>query len=138
MVASQAASLCVKGQIEVVTKSGNNQFHGSVFEYQRNNAFDARSPFDGAKLPAFHLNQFGGTFGGTIIQDKTFFFLSYEGLIQRQGRTQTGFVPSEAFKAAAVPAIQPLLKLYPASLRPTPTSCSGTAWASQRRMNMSD
>ncbi|MBO0722838.1 MAG: TonB-dependent receptor, partial [Blastocatellia bacterium] len=118
------------GQIEVVTKSGNNQFHGSLFEYLRNSALDARSPFDGPKLPAFRLNQFGGTFGGRIIKDKTFFFLSYEGLIQRQGRTQIGFVPSEAFKSQAVPAIQPLLNLYPTGQTPVANNPNVMQWTS--------
>lgn len=101
------------GQIELVSKAGSNSFHGSLFEYFRNSALDARSPFDGAKLPAFRLNQFGGTVGGKLIQDRTFFFASYEGLIQRQGRTQIGLVPSDAFRARAVAAVQPILAVYP-------------------------
>lgn len=101
------------GQIELVSKSGSNTYHGSLFEYFRNSALDSRSPFDGATLPAFRLNQFGGTVGGKLIQDKTFFFASYEGLIQRQGRTQIGLVPSDAFRAKAVAAIQPILAVYP-------------------------
>ncbi|MBO0858676.1 MAG: TonB-dependent receptor [Chloracidobacterium sp.] len=116
------------GQIEVVTKSGSNQFHGSLFEYLRNSALDSRSPFDGPKLPSFRLNQFGGTVGGKIIQDKTFFFLSYEGLIQRQGRTQTGFVPSEAFRSNAVAAIQPLLNLYPIGQTPVANNPNVMQW----------
>ena len=101
------------GQIEIVTKSGGNQFHGSLFEYLRNSAVDSRSPFDGATVPPFRLNQFGGTLGGKLLNDQTFFFVSYEGLIQRQGKTQIGFVPSDVFRAKAVPAIQPILSIYP-------------------------
>jgi hypothetical protein len=82
------------GQIDIVTKSGTNQFHGGLFEYLRNNAFDARSPFDGKTLPPFRMNQFGASAGGPIFRDQTFFFVSYEGLIQRKGITQIGFVPS--------------------------------------------
>ena len=82
------------GQIEVVSKTGSNQFHGSLFEYLRNSATDARTPFDGVSIPPLRLNQFGATVGGPIRSDRTFFFASYEGLIQRQARTQIGFVPS--------------------------------------------
>lgn len=101
------------GQVDIVSKSGSNQLHGSLFEYFRNSALDARSPFDGATLPPFRMNQFGATAGGAIFKDKTFFFLSYEGLLQRQGKTQTGFVPSDAFRAKASPALAPILAVYP-------------------------
>ena len=106
------------GQVEIVSKTGSNQFHGTAFEYLRNNVFDSRSPFDKV-LPPFRLNQFGGTIGGRIYRDKTFFFASYEGLIQRQGLTQIGFVPSAAFRAGAVAAVKPILDLYPAGQTPT-------------------
>jgi len=106
------------GQVEIVSKAGSNQFHGTAFEYLRNNVLDARSPFDKA-LPPFRLNQFGGTLGGRIYRDKTFFFASYEGLIQRQGLTQIGFVPSAAFRAGSVAAVKPILDLYPIGQTPT-------------------
>ena len=61
------------GQVSVVTKSGTNQFHGSLFEYLRNDVFDARNTFDISK-PALRMNQFGGSIGGPIIKEKTFFF----------------------------------------------------------------
>jgi hypothetical protein len=73
------------GQINVIGKSGSNDFHGSVFEYFRNNALDARNFFDGAQKSPLRLNQFGGSFGGRIIKDRLFFFGSYEGLRQRAG-----------------------------------------------------
>ena len=101
------------GQIEIVSKTGTNEFHGGLFEYLRNSALDSRSPFDGKTLPAFRLNQFGGSLGGTILRDRTFFFASYEGLVQRQGKTQIGFVPSDAFRAKAVTAVKPILDVYP-------------------------
>lgn len=109
------------GQIDIVSKAGSNQFHGSLFEYLRNSALDARTPFDGKTLPAFRLNQFGGTVGGPIFRDKTFFFASYEGLVQRQGKTQIGFVPDAAFRASAAPALKPILDLYPVGQTPTTT-----------------
>ncbi|MCU1260719.1 MAG: hypothetical protein JWO80_3604, partial [Bryobacterales bacterium] len=80
------------------------------------------SPFDKATVPPFRMNQFGGTAGGPIVKDRTFFFASYEGLIQRQGITQTGFVPSDAFRARAVAAVKPLINLYPEGQTPTPTT----------------
>ncbi len=106
------------GQIEIASKGGANQLHGSLFEYLRNSALDARSPFDGATLPPFRLNQFGGSLGGAIMKDRSFFFGSYEGLIQRRGLTQIGFVPSAAFRSAASPSIQPILNAYPTGQMP--------------------
>ena len=77
------------GQISVVTKSGTNRWHGSLFEYVRNDAFDARNFFDniqaGIPKSTLKLNQFGGSIGGPIIKDKLFFFASYEGYRVRTG-----------------------------------------------------
>lgn len=83
------------GVIAASTRSGTNDFHGSAFEYIRNSAFDARNFFDTAK-PAFHRNQFGGSIGGPIFKDHTFFFADYEGLRQSQGITQVDTIPSQA------------------------------------------
>src|SRR3954447_27059858 len=65
------------GQVSVVTKSGGNRISGSLFEYLRNDAFDARNFFDGRAKSPLHLNQFGGSVGGPIIKEKMFFFASY-------------------------------------------------------------
>jgi len=73
------------GQINVVTKSGSNNFHGSLFEYLRNDALDARNFFDGATKSPLRLNQFGGSIGGPIVRNKAFFFFSYEGYRLRSG-----------------------------------------------------
>jgi outer membrane receptor for ferrienterochelin and colicin len=69
------------GVVNVVTKSGTNAFHGSAFEYFRNNALDARNYFNNVGLPQnpFHNNQFGGSLSGPIVHDKLFFFVDYEG-----------------------------------------------------------
>src|SRR6202158_2860998 len=75
------------GVINAITKSGTNQFHGDAFEFLRNSALDARNYFDGAKIPAFRRNQFGGSFGGPIRKDHTFFFGDYEGLRESKGIT---------------------------------------------------
>jgi hypothetical protein len=77
----------------VTTKSGSNQFHGSLFEFFRNTKLDSRSYFASAR-EKFNLNQFGGSFGGPIRKDKTFFFVDYQAKMQRQGVPFTGFVPT--------------------------------------------
>ncbi|HTW31694.1 MAG TPA: carboxypeptidase-like regulatory domain-containing protein [Candidatus Sulfotelmatobacter sp.] len=77
----------------VTTKSGSNQFHGSVFEFFRNTSLDA-APYFGTSPEKFNLNQFGGSIGGPIRKDKTFFFLDYQAKMQREGVTFTGYVPS--------------------------------------------
>src|SRR5262249_50907591 len=96
------------GQISVVTKSGSNQYHGSVFEYLRNDALDARNWFDRVSKSPLKLNQFGASFGGPIVKDKFFFFGSYEGYRLRSGVNIVAAIPSAAACARAVPAIQPL------------------------------
>ena len=77
----------------VTTKSGSNQYHGSVFEFFRNTKLDARSYF-ATSTEKFNLNQFGGSFGGPIKKDKTFFFVDYQAKMQRRGVPFTGFVPT--------------------------------------------
>ena len=79
----------------IVTRSGTNILHGSAWEFLRNNAMDAKSFFADSVEP-LKRNQFGGTFGGPIKKDKTFFFLYYEGLRNRQGETTRTTVPSDA------------------------------------------
>jgi hypothetical protein len=79
----------------VTTKSGSNQFHGSLFEFFRNTKLDARSYFASTK-EQFNLNQFGGALGGPIRKDKTFFFLDYQAKMQRHGIPFTGLVPTAA------------------------------------------
>ncbi len=96
------------GQISVVTKSGSNQFHGSIFEYLRNDALDARNTFDMTK-PALRMNQFGGSVGGPIVKDKFFFFGSYEGYRLRSGVNFIEAAPSAFAKSNAVPAVATLV-----------------------------
>src|SRR5690348_4747967 len=81
----------------VTTKGGGNDFHGSLFEFFRNTSLDAKSFF--ATAPEkFNLNQFGGSIGGPIRKNKTFFFLDGEQKYQRRGRTFTGLVPTDAMR----------------------------------------
>src|SRR5499433_1744520 len=103
-------------QVQVVSKTGGNQFHGSTLYALRNDALDARSPFDGPTLPPFTLHQFGGNFGGPIQRDKAFFFANYEGLRQDLGITQISYVPNAAFRSKAIatsPALKPILDADP-------------------------
>ncbi|HEX6717020.1 MAG TPA: carboxypeptidase regulatory-like domain-containing protein [Pyrinomonadaceae bacterium] len=93
------------GQVSVVTKSGGNAFHGSVFEYIRNDALDAANFFDniiGQRAP-LRLNQFGGSIGGPLVKDKAFFFFSYEGYRLRAGVNSIEAVPGSASRLCAGP-----------------------------------
>ncbi|MGB9458396.1 MAG: TonB-dependent receptor [Bryobacteraceae bacterium] len=102
--------------INVNTKSGTNEFHGSGFEFLRNSDLDANNFFNNAngvsRTPSRN-NFFGGTIGGPIRKDRTFFFASFEGLRQRVGVNANARVPSLAARAEASPAIQPLIDEYP-------------------------
>jgi hypothetical protein len=115
-------------QIQILTRSGGNQFHGSIFEYFRNDALDANDWFaNQARLKRAPLRQsdFGGTFSGPVIlprfgeggrqpgydgHDRLFFFFSYEGLRLRQPQANQGQVPSLALRASAGPAMRPVLE----------------------------
>jgi hypothetical protein len=103
------------GQVNIVTQSGTNELHGSVYEFLRNNALDAPNYFDQGSAPPFQRNQFGVALGGPIQTDKTFIFGNYEGLRQHLHQTSAAFVPDDASRASAVPAVQPLLNLWPQS-----------------------
>jgi hypothetical protein len=96
------------GVINLITKSGTNDWHGSLFEYFRNEKLDARDYFNPAPgfKPPYRLNQFGGTLSGPIIRNKLFFFTDYEGVRQRSGNILNAQVPTAATRATAVPVIQ--------------------------------
>ena len=85
------------GVINVLTRSGTDQLHGSAYEYLRNNVLDARNFFDaGGAAPPFHENQFGGTLGGAAVPGKTFFFLNYDGQRIRSSLADIFSVPTAA------------------------------------------
>jgi hypothetical protein len=88
-------------QVNVVLKSGGNNFHGSLFEFHRNGALDARNFFAPASepKPKYIRNQFGGSLGGPIIRDRTFFFGDYEGTRSREGITRVTNVPTAQERA---------------------------------------
>jgi hypothetical protein len=117
------------GIINAVSRSGSNDWHGSLFEFHRNSALDAKNYFDrkDAPIPAFIRNQFGATVGGPVTRDKTFFFFAYEGLRERLGTTNVTKVPDarahqgyvfnpatgrEEFVGVS-PKIKPFLDLWP-------------------------
>ena len=114
--------------VNIVTKSGTNEFHGSLFEFFRNNALDARNFFNPEPDPqtAFRNNQFGGSLGGPIVRNKTFFFFAYEGQRERVGLNSTARVPDPREIAelggATNPVIARLLARnpWPAPNRPLP------------------
>ena len=101
------------GQVVIVTQSGTNQWHGTAFEFLRNNVLDAPNFFDQGDAPPFRRNQFGASMGGPLQKDKTFLFANYEGFRQSLHQTSATFVPDAASRAAAVPSVQPLLNLWP-------------------------
>jgi len=101
------------GQVVIVTQSGTNQWHGTAFEFLRNNVLDAPNFFDQGDAPPFRRNQFGASLGGPVQKDKTFLFGNYEGFRQSLHQTSATFVPDAASRAAAVPSVQPLLNLWP-------------------------
>ena len=114
--------------ISAVTRSGTNEYHGSAYEFLRNNVLDARDFFNPKSLPPFRQNQFGASFGGPLLRDRIFFFANYEGVRQRQGVTQVASVPDLNARRGLVPdpitgvltqlplnpASVPYLNLYPA------------------------
>ena len=87
-------------QVNVTTKSGTNQFHGTAFEFLRNHTLDAKNFFDRASdpIPPFKRNQFGGTVGGPIIKNRLFFMGNYEGLRERKALTLTGTMPPANYR----------------------------------------
>jgi hypothetical protein len=102
------------GIIASSTRSGTDNFHGSVFEFLRNSAFDARNFFDGTK-PPFHRNQFGGTVGGPLRKGRTFVFAAYEGFRQSLGVTHVDTVPSAAARGGKLSSGQ--VTVDPSALR---------------------
>jgi hypothetical protein len=107
--------------VDVITKSGTNQLHGSLFEFLRNSAMDARNFFSpkGTVFPSFRLNQFGGSFGGPVLipkiyngKDRTFFFVDFEGYRRNSQTLQVGNVPTLAMRrgdfSEAAPIYDPL------------------------------
>jgi len=115
-------------QISVVTKSGTNDYHGTAFEYFRNDKLDANDWFanrNALARPELRQNDFGGVLGGPIRKNKLFFFGSYERISVRQPHIANTYVPSLASRQSAPAAVQPLLNAFP--LPTGPNFANGTA-----------
>ena len=133
-LAPAESGLGAGGNITVVSKAGSNAYRGSIFEYFRNDSLDSASKYDDVKQP-LELNQFGGSVGGPMRQNRTFFFVSYEGLRQNTGLTFSEAVPSaearrrilagepvgsgQGQSAARTQAVAPLLNGFPVGTVPT-------------------
>src|ERR1700690_4332609 len=113
-------------QVSIITASGSNQIHGSVYEFLRNSALDARNYFDQAQIPEFQRNDFGAALGGPIRHDKLFGFGNYEGYRQHLGLSAVSFVPDDTSRAAAVAIVRPLLALWPVANGPELLNPNGT------------
>jgi hypothetical protein len=113
-------------QISIVTASGTNTLHGSVYEFLRNSFFDARNYFDQARIPEFQRNNFGAALGGPLRHDRVFLFGNYEGYRQNLGITDVTLVPDNEARAGYLPnsagvetkvpfgdGVAPLLALWP-------------------------
>jgi len=118
-------------QVSIVTASGSNQLHGTVYEFLRNSALDARNFFDQGPIPPFRRNDFGGSLGGPLRADKTFLFANYEGFRQRLALSDVTLVPDNharqgllpdsqgnLVKVGIAPGVAPLLALWPSQNGP--------------------
>ena len=109
------------GQVSIVTASGTNDLHGTLYGFLRNSALDARNFFDQGAIPRFQRESFGGTLGGPIRKNQLFLFGNYEGFRQHLGMSDVTLVPDDAARNGFVgtsyvgvaPAVQPLLALWP-------------------------
>jgi hypothetical protein len=113
-------------QISIITASGGNKLHGSVYEFLRNSALDARNYFDQAQIPEFQRNNFGAALGGPIRHNKLFGFSNYEGYRQHLGLSAVSFVPDDTSRAAAAAIVRPLLALWPVANGPELLNPNGT------------
>ena len=113
-------------QVSIITASGGNKVHGSVYEFLRNSALDARNYFDQANIPEFQRNDFGAALGGPLRHDKLFGFGNYEGYRQHLGLSAVSFVPDNASRAAASSIVRPLLALWPVANGPELLNPNGT------------
>src|ERR1017187_3799875 len=117
------------GQINVVSKTGTNAFHGGGFLYYQNDKMLARGPFGAATLPALSQYQPGGNFGGPVKKNKSFFFANYEAFRQQTSSNSLAYVPSAAFRQKVLrtsPSLKRILDIFPTpppSRPPPPRSC---------------
>ncbi len=127
-------------QISILTRSGTNQFHGTAFDYLRNDLLDANDWFaDRSRQPKpeERQNDFGGTFSGPILKNRTFFFFSYEGLRLRLPQFAQTAVPDLNARSSANSAVQPFLNAYPLPNGPQAVDMQGNPIASAAQLNAS-
>ncbi|MBI4458892.1 MAG: TonB-dependent receptor, partial [Acidobacteria bacterium] len=135
------------GVMSAVTRAGGNDWHGTAFEFLRNSKLDARNFFDGLQPPPFKRNQFGGTFSGPIVKDKTFFMVSSETLLDRWSITHVNFVPDNDVRAGVLalpgrepilvdPRIKPYLSLFPPAQRPLLDAQGRTTGIAENRLEI--
>jgi hypothetical protein len=119
------------GIVNLSTKSGSNQYHGGAYEYLRNKVLNAK-PFFSTTNPPYVQNQFGGTFGGPVIKEKTFFFFAYDGYRQRAASVFTTTVPTVAERGGVFPADIPIydpLSISAACSATNVAACNRTQFA---------
>ncbi len=100
------------GQVNVITRSGTNDFHGFAYEYLRNRALDARNFFDGTNKPQLIRNQYGGGIGGPLKRNRTFFFADFDGLREDSGYSRLATVPTAAERNGNLAGLPPVLNPY--------------------------
>ena len=126
------------GVLNVTTKSGTNRYHGTAFEFFRNDALDANSFFSnrsGLTKPPLRWNQFGGNFGGPIARDRIFFFVNYEGAQVRRAQTVTGNVPTQLLLNSVNPRIRGVLSQFPSTYEATSDPYIGFHRRNDERVN---
>ena len=126
------------GVVNLTTKSGTNQFHGTLFEFFRNDKLDANAFFSnriGLPKPPLRWNQYGANLGGPIKRDRLFFFFNYEGAQASQNAPQTGNVPTPLLLGMVTPAIRQNLSLLPAPTSPTSNPLIGLNYHNDSRKN---
>ncbi|MEY2395785.1 MAG: hypothetical protein QOF94_2130, partial [Acidobacteriaceae bacterium] len=119
------------GIVNLSTKGGSNEYHGAAYEYFRNKVLNAK-PFFSTTNPPYVQNQYGGTFGGPIIKEKTFFFFAYDGYRQRASSVFTTTVPTVSERTGAFPADVPIfdpLSISAACSATNVAACSRTQFA---------
>ncbi len=129
------------GQIEIVSRTGGDKYHGAAWEFLRNNVFDATPWNFQNQLPALRLNNFGANIGGPIVKKKLFFFANYEALRQNLNQALTGTVPSASYRAevaAKQPALVPLIDAFPVGQVPLPGGYSATWYGSGPQVTHED
>jgi outer membrane receptor protein involved in Fe transport len=133
--------------VNIVTKSGTNHLHGSVFEYFRNNALDARNAFNGktdaiSGLPVpqdtFHNNQYGGSLGGPLVKDRTFWFVAYEGWRESGGLPGVANIPSQAAVTAHGPVNPVIAQLLARNPWGRPLPAVGDPGSDTARLQVTD